>query len=230
MAKIKCTPKEYYARLSGEELTETLCAHLREDIPVPEFLCSEMENRGEAEIILPLLDRKEPTAVTYAVNLLGDDERAYDKYFNLLKDTQTDEDVRGDIVEIFKLHADYIKEQAILAFENGEQQESMLEILSRVKERDERVYSMLIKAFLSGEETPMRASYLAAYGDERALPILMEKIQDQTIGFVEFQELKYAVEALGGEYDEPRDFSADQDYLAVEEATNRLRKSEELKS
>jgi hypothetical protein len=139
--------------------------------------------------------------------------------------------VRADIVEIFKLHADLIKEQAIQACENGEQKESMLEILSRVKERDERVYSLLKSAFLSGEETPMRASYLAAYGDERALPMLLEKIEDTSIGFVEFQELKYAIEALGGEYDEPRDFTADKDYLAVEEATSRFsRGTEELKS
>ena len=62
------------------------------------------------------------------------------------------------------------------------------------------------------------SGYLAAYGDERALPILLRKIEDRSIGFVEFQELKYAIEALGGEYNEPRDFSTDKDYLAIEAA------------
>jgi len=47
---------------------------------------------------------------------------------------------------------------------------------------------------------------------------LLERIEDTTIGFVEFQELKYAIEALGGEYNEPRDFTEDKDYLAVEAA------------
>ena len=65
----------------------------------------------------------------------------------------------------------------------------------------------------------MRAGYLAAYGDERALPHLLKRIEDQTSGFVEFQELKYAIEALGGEYDDPRDFSDDKDYIAVEAAS-----------
>jgi hypothetical protein len=60
---------------------------------------------------------------------------------------------------------------------------------------------------------------LAAYGDERALPVLLKKIEDRSIGFVEFQELKYAIEALGGEYNEPRDFSSDKDYLAIEAAS-----------
>ena len=47
----------------------------------------------------------------------------------------------------------------------------------------------------------------------------MNRIEDRSIGFVEFQELKYAIEALGGEYDEPRDFSGDKDYLRVEDAS-----------
>jgi hypothetical protein len=73
----------------------------------------------------------------------------------------------------------------------------------------------------------MRASYLAAYGDERALPLLLERIEDRSLGFVDFQELKYAIEALGGEYDEPRDFSEDKDYLAVEVATAKAAQSHE---
>jgi len=64
----------------------------------------------------------------------------------------------------------------------------------------------------------VRAGYLASYGDERALPYLMKKIEDRSIGFVTFQELKYAIEALGGEYNEPRDFSSDKDYIAIEGA------------
>ena len=39
VAKVKCTPKEYYAKMSDKELAETLLAHLQEDVPVPEFLC-----------------------------------------------------------------------------------------------------------------------------------------------------------------------------------------------
>ena len=45
----------------------------------------------------------------------------------------------------------------------------------------------------------------------------------------EFQELKYAIEALGGEYDDPRDFTNDKDYIAIEAATSKAA-SEEVKS
>ena len=231
IAKIKCTPKEYYAKMTDEQLAETLSAHLREDVPVPEFLCVEIENRGEANTLLPLLNSEDTQTVSYAINLLGDDERAFDAYFSILIKNRLSEDIRSDVTDIFRLHADGVKEKAFDMYAQGLATEYMLEILSRVKEKENRVFDTLLQAFLTADETqsPIRASYLAAYGDERALPHLMRRIEDKSIGFVEFQELKYAIEALGGEYNDPRDFTADKDYLAIEAATSKLA-TEEIKS
>ena len=227
VAKIKCTPKQYYAKMTDAELVECLRAHLKEDVPTPEFLCAEIESRGASQTLLPLLSSTDLTEVAYALNLLGDSKEAYETYFTILTENGADEDIRSDITDIFKTHADEMKDRALKAYKDGLAQEYMLEILSRVKERDDEVFNLLLQAFLSGEQTPMRASYLAAYADERALPYLLKKIEDRSIGFVEFQELKYAIEALGGEYTEPRDFTGDKDYIAVEEAGNRRKKAGE---
>ncbi len=227
VAKVKCTPKEYYAKMTETELVETLRGHLSNDVPVPEFLCAEIENRGEAETLAPMLFDKDEAAVSYAINLIGDNPKAYDAYFTILEKNLSTEDVRSDLADIFKFHADQVKGRALSNLEKGVAKEYMLEILSRVKEKEERIFEALLSAFLSGENVPMHASYLAAYNDERALPYLMKKIEEQTIGFVEFQELKYAIEALGGEYDEPRDFSGDKDYIAVEAATSMRAKADE---
>lgn len=231
VAKVGCTPKEYYARMTDEQLVQTLSAHLLQGVPVPEFLCNELEKRDNVELLLPLLESTDTATQSYAINLILDDKRAYDGYFSLLCNEDADEDVRDDIADIFKHNADEVMEKALKAYRDGVAVEYMLEILSRVVARSEEIYAILRDEFLSaGERTPMRASYLAAYGDARALPLLMEKIEDRSIGFVEFQELKYAIEALGGEYDEPRDFSADKDYLAVEAATAKALTKPEIKS
>ena len=227
VAKVKCTPKEYYAKMTNEELTATLAAHLSNDVPVPEFLCAEIENRGEAETLLPLLQGEDGQIAIYAMNLLGDDARAFDGYFSILEEGRFDEDIRCDAVDILKFHADEVKERAYENWQKGVAVEYMLEILSRVKEKEDRFFDALMQAFRQGENLPMKASYLAAYGDERALPALLERIEDRTIGFVEFQELKYALEALGGEYNEPRDFSDDKDYLAVEVASSKAAAQED---
>ena len=218
VAKVKCTPKEYYAKMSEKELADTLLAHLEQDIPVPEFLCDELERRDCVAVLLPLLASEDEATVSYAVNMLLNDRRAYDEYFRLLEEDGVHKDALEDIVDIVKTDADFVKDRALILYKEGKGKEYMLEILSRVKEREDEIFEILLTEFLLAEElTPLRASYLAAYGDERALPHLLERIEDRTIGFVEFQELKYAIEALGGEYDEPRDFSDDKDYIAVEE-------------
>ncbi len=228
VAKVKCTPKEYYAKMSDVELTQTLAEHLRCDVPVPEFLCAEIEKRGEAETLLPLLQGDDAQIAVYAMNLLGDDARAFDSYFMLLEEGRFDEDIRCDAVDILKFHADEVKDRAYSNWQKGVAVEYMLEIMSRIKEKEDKYYEALSRAFREGENLPMKASYLAAYNDERALPMLLECIDDRTIGFVEFQELKYAIEALGGEYNEPRDFSNDKDYLAVEVASAKAAQEEDI--
>ncbi len=222
VAKVKCTPKEYYARMSDTELSETLAEHLKRDVPVPEFLCAEIENRGAVETLLPFLDSDDEQTVASAVNLILDDERAYGKYFEALERGTLPESVLDDMAEIFKYNADKVYTRALANYKNGVAKEYMLEILSRVRTRSDEIFEILLSEFRAGENVPMRASYLAAYGDDRALPDLLERIEDRTIGFVEFQELKYAIEALGGTYDEPRDFSDDKDYLAVEDSSSKF--------
>lgn len=219
VAKAGCTPKEYYAKMTDEQLTETLKAHLEKDVPVPEFLCNETERRDCVQLLLHLLDSNDESTVSYALHLVAADRRAYDKYFAILTENRLTKDVQDEVVEVFKYDADAVKDRALAYYRADSAKEYMLEILSRVKEKDDDVFKILLDEFRFGEENlPLRASYLAAYGDERALPHLYNRIQDEQIGFVLFQELKYAIEALGGEYNETRDFSSDKDYVAVEGA------------
>ena len=85
---------------------------------------------------------------------------------------------------------------------------------------DDRVYSALLNAFRAADEEdlPLYAGYLASYGDERALPALIDAIAREDIGFVAYRELKFAIEALGGSYDEERDFSQDAAFQKVKAA------------
>jgi hypothetical protein len=163
------------------------------------------------------LNTDESVVANYVVNLIGQDSLAYDTYFEILEKERFDEELRSDITDVLRSDADSVKDKALDFWLKGKGGDNMLEILSRVKEKSDSVFEALMRAFREDDEKiPRRASYLAAYGDERALPELLRKIEDKSLGFVQFQELKYAIEALGGEYNEPRDFSSDKDYIAVE--------------
>lgn len=214
VAKAGATPKQYYAAMSDDELCETLERHYDESVPVSDFLCREIESRGYSDALIRLFDRREEEILTLAVNLAGSNEKAFPAYFRLLT-SEVSDDIKEAVCEQLKGGADAAKEQALALFEQGQEQEMMLEILSRCKQRDERVYELLLTAFRTGDEIPMHASYLAAYGDERALPVLMEYIDRDDINFLEFREVKYAIEALGGEYTKPRDFSHDPYYQEI---------------
>lgn len=211
LKSIGFTPREYYKRMSDKELVDALLAHIKEEVPVSDFLCRELESRDCPEEILPLLECKDEQLLMLAVNLAGANPIAFDAYFALLKG-EADREIKDAVVDQLKVNADAAKARALAFLNEGIEKELMLEVLSRVRERDETVYEVLLGAFREGEDLPMHASYLAAYGDSRALPVLLERIVGEDINFLEFRELKYAIEALGGEYTEERDFSGDPYY------------------
>ena len=85
--------------------------------------------------------------------------------------------------------------------------------MSRSVIRDDKIFELLLKEFRTDpDNVPLHASYLAAYGDERALEYLLDKIDEEGISFIDYKELLLAIEALGGTYDKPRDFSSDPYY------------------
>lgn len=208
------SPNRFYGDMSDEQLVACLRAHLKQGVPVSEFLCNAIEGRKNDDLLIPLLSGTDDE-IAIALNLLGSSRKAIPEYFRLLT-TSEDEDVRNTCVDAVKEFADEVKEQALDYYAKGVQREYMLEILSRCVIKDERIFDVLIKEFRSdADNVPMHASYLAAYGDERALPYLLDKIDEEGISYIEYQELKYAIESLGGSYDKERDFSSDPYYQAI---------------
>lgn len=208
------SPNSYYADMDDKELVAQLRAHLKQGVPVSEFLCNAIESRNADELLIPLLSGSDDE-ISYALNLLGASKAALHEYMRLLKESGN-EDVKNTCVDYIKEYADDVKDSALENYKNGVEREYMLEILSRCVVKSDEIYEILIKEFrLADENLPMRASYLAAYGDERALPVLLDKIDEDGITFIEYQELKYAIESLGGSYDKERDFSNDPYFQAV---------------
>ena len=182
------TPRQYFAQMSDEQLVETLKEYLLQDVSVPDFLCEELEGRAASPAILALLSQTDEELVLYALNVIGDDPRALGRYAEMLGEEAYDEHVKDAIADLLKGRADDVTEP-MLALLGTENEAYALEVLSGTRRRD-----------------------------ERALPQLLAAIEREDIGFVAFQELKFAIEALGGAYDKERDFSADESYKKIMEA------------
>ncbi len=219
MGAIGMTPRQYFAKMGDGQLVEMLKEYLLQGVSVPDLLCEAIAGRGVFPELLALLHETDEELVHYALNLIGSDRRALERYVQMLSEEAYDEHIKDALADLLKERADEVTEM-VLPLVRGENAAYALEILSRTQKRDDRVYQALLGAFRNGEEeeVPLYAGYLAAYGDERALPELLKKIDEPEIGFVTFQELKFAIEALGGEYTKERDFSQDESYKKIMEA------------
>lgn len=203
------TPKGYYEEMTDEELVEALKAHHKEGVSVSDFLCRELESRGCPDALLALMQEAEGELLTLTINLAGSSKKALPVYLDILLKTE-DEELKDTVTEYLKGNADAVKERVLALYREGVEREYMLEILSRCKQKDDEVFEILLNEFRTApDDIPMHASYLASYGDERALPVLLDYIDRDETNYLEYQELKYAIEALGGEYNKVRDFSAD---------------------
>ncbi len=214
------TPVQYFAEMGDAQLCETLKEYILQGVPVPDFLSAELSSRGAFPELLALLNETDEELVLYALDALGADRRALPRYAEMLGEEGYDAHVKDHLAELLKERADEVVEP-MLALAKGENAPYALEVLSKVSARDGRVFDALLSAFRGAdeEELPLYAGYLASYGDERALPALLAEIEREDVGFVAFQELKYAIEALGGEYEKERDFSSDEAYKTIMAAT-----------
>jgi len=127
------------------------------------------------------------------------------------------EPIKELATELLKEMAEQVKEEVLALFAEVTDgiKAYLTEILSGCK-NDDRVFDILVAEFMKRQDNvPIYAGYLAKYGDERALPFLMASIERENISYADFEELRFAIEALGGEYKKERDFSKDKTYKRI---------------
>ena len=215
--EIGTTPRLYFKNMTDSQLVETLKEYILQQISVPDFLCEELEKRDCSSALINLLYESDEQLVQYAINLLDAEPKAAKRYVEMLKEEQYDEHIKDSLADMLKPNADLVKDEILILAKDESTKPYALEIISRLKQKDDKAYSCLLNAFYGAddEDLPLICSYLATYGDERALPILLGTIEREDISFVLFQELKFAIEALGGEYCKERDFSDDPNYQKI---------------
>ena len=78
---------------------------------------------------------------------------------------------------------------------------------------DERIYTYTENAFLRRDDLRgLLASYLAKLGDERAVEPLKKVLKLSELKYLDYIEVRNAIEALGAEAEDEREFSGDADY------------------
>ena len=219
------TPNTYYKESSGEELLECLKKHLETSVSVSDFLCeaitSDMKN--EDALVAALKKDESEEFTLYLMNMLGDmgSKKAKGRYLEFVL-WDFSEGIRELATELLAGMAEEVKEEVLSHYVDADEKkkENLTEILSNCK-NDDRVFNILVEQFAKhSENMPLYANYLAKYGDERALPFLLTAIEDEKIKYADFEELRFAIEALGGIYDKQRDFSSDKTFKKIRGVKN----------
>lgn len=214
------TPNEFYKQFSMKELLECLKSHLAKGVPISDFLCEAIvfDKKEENLIKEELFNDNGEEYTAYLMNFLSDmgGEIPLKRYLEYAV-YDYPETIAELSVEFLSEDAEKVKELIISEIENVEEskKERLVEILSNVK-NDDRVFDILIKEFVKNQDKiPFYAQMIVKYGDDRAIPFLLQAIKDEKISYADFEELRFAIEALGGEYNEKRDFSNDKAYKKI---------------
>ncbi len=216
------TPGSWFEGQTPAWLCALMVNYIRADVPVPDALLMRLEDEGaSAEGVLGdvAADETAPEeARMLAVRLLRDMES--DALLPLYVAWQARREDRDDLADAALASLEEMGEGAVLpmlaamgeATDAG--REAMLSILSRYPDYEE-VYGHLIRLF---DATPERQAVLAAFlgrlGDDRALPLLTERANAQGLRYLDYIELRSAIEALGGDAPE-REFGDDPDQEAL---------------
>ena len=214
------TPNTFYRQYGAEELLSCLKGHLAKGVAVSDFLCEAItasENYEDALVKALDEDGNEEFTV-YLMNMLieGDAKKAKDRLLQLVL-WDYSEGIRELATELLATMSDQVKEQILSQFNEAEPSKkvNLVEILAGCS-KDDRVFKILIDEFIKNQNNiPLYAGYLAKYGEERALPFLLAAIENERISYADFEELRFAIEALGGEYNKERDFSKDKTFKKI---------------
>ena len=217
------TPGLYFSDVKDPaELIDLLKAYDEQGISVPDLLLESITSRGEA--IVPALmalareDGRDVLNVT-AINSLIEigstepmamciDLIAGAKEANELTDVSAEllQNIGRAVVNPILERMDACSPAA---------QETFLDVLCNFP-GDERIYNYVTEAFKTRyDRRALFASYLAKLGDDRALPMLKDALTLSDLNYLDYIEIVGAIESLGGEVDETRDFTGDPYYESL---------------
>ncbi len=213
------TPTTYYKDFSAEELVNALITHIETGVSVSDYLCEAITEKDSEGVLLSKLESVENEEFTvYAMNILNDKKSlsALDKYLEIVE-WDYPEPLKEIATEFLCENALKVKDKILERW--GEYSINakgyFCEILSNAS-GDERILALLLEQFaLHPDEMPLYANYLAKFGDDKALPFLYTAIESEKINYHEFEELRFAIETLGGVYDKQRDFRKDKTYKKI---------------
>lgn len=233
-------PGEYFEQFdSAKQLVDWMEDYEKQRVPVPDMLLNRISELGEAAQapLMNLLgkERAPHEAKMSAVTLLREigSQAPADLYVAMVSAWNGEDDLCENALESLQSMGESAVDRmrAALPQATPEGQMSLLTLLCDYQ-KDEALVDLALD--LLGRRADMRAllaDALARLGSEKALPTLLRLAASEETPYLDYIELRNAIEALGGEAPERQFDATDPDYEAmrgIEEA--QLKRDEERHS
>lgn len=218
------TPGTYFSRYSDPiELVGMVEQYVRSGIGVPEPLYNRIVSLGEdaAEALTYAFSKKKNSEELRAtvLGMLIDigSEKPIPACVDLICSAQSESDLREMAVQLLSQHGRDVLPTLLERYPNvSEEAQALILDIACNFPGDERIYTYGIEKLLNcPEQRALYASYLGKLGDSRAIEPLKQMLSLSDLGYLDYIELRNAIEALGGDPGEERTFYGDPDYEAM---------------
>ena len=219
------SPLEYYQNIKDPKALVALTVkYVMSDMSPPVLLCDRIAAVKECEPYLTqivALNESIELTVT-AANILTEmrSEAAFPHYIDWIFGKTKNTELLELAVEKLSAGIDAAGEKILARMDaapfDSDTAKYLADVLSHYG-KDERIYNLFTALFEKGGDVPLYAAYLGKYGDKRALPPLISYGERQDINYLEYMEIRNAVEALGGELVNKKDFKNDKYYKALKQ-------------
>ena len=216
------TPGAYFDSVSdAAKLCGLLCDYAKAEIPVPDPLLSRLEELAEEEALLQLvLDTDAPCeARMHGIALLRQMESTapMTDYLRWQVTRCEEDDLLDNALESLRDMGEAVHKPAKIAFSAADAsgKEALLDVLCDFP-ADDDVFAFTLHCFQTQKaRRGLFAGYLAKLDDDRALEPLLDVAEQGDVDYVDFIEIRSAIERLGSEAP-IRDFTNDPTYAAVQ--------------
>lgn len=218
-------PGEYFTQFDNpKQLVNWMEDYFKQRIPVPDMLMNRISELGLAsqEVLMALLQKERATqemkmaAVTLLREIDSDAPLALYVSWQAARSEEEDELADNALESL-----DSLGERAVAAMRAAlpgatpAGQEALLTLLVDYP-GDEQVFQIALSLFQARRDrVAVLAACLAQLGDERALPALKAVAASEETPYLDYIELRSAIEALGGDAPEREFDENDPDYEAM---------------
>ena len=217
------TPGSFFSQYEDpKDLVDWMIAYDQKGVAIPDLLLEQIENVGkpcEKRLIAILKDEEMSNALKMtAIGVLRTMESTQPKMLyiqwqmNREKEDELADNALESLADMGKSVLQPILEALPRANEAG--QEALLDILSNYP-GNEQVFQLAQRLFRNNpDRRALFAGYVGKLGDDRAMKDLMAAANDPDLNYIDYLEVRNAIERLGGTAPE-RSFEGDPMYEAL---------------